>query len=371
MYAGTDPLTGRRRWVPKTVRGSCTYTQRELRAFAQVANVAPIVGARTTMAELFERWFSVASVRSATTTARNVRSIIDRQLKPNIGEVLVRELTVVTIDEFYAQLRRRGRSDGSPLSVGTVRRVHTVLHSALAQAMRWEWIWSNPASSACPPRSQPVEVRPPSPAEVVALLTFVQSRDLAFHLFLVLAATTGARRGQLLGLRWSDIDQASGSLLFQRALVDGIDGPVLAPSKNHRCHRAFLDDGTTDLVRRVFRDLSSEQQGRERFVFKSDACGFGRGFRIGSRNDSLIFGPKRASFTSGYTTCATPWPPKCSTPAPLSRSSPSGSSRTGPSGSRPVVVNSGSAILRVVRFGPVRWRRHQCRDHQDAWLLAP
>ncbi len=70
------------------------------------------------MAELFERWFGVASVRWATATARNVRSIIDRQLTPNIGDVLVRELTVVTIDEFYAQLRRRGRfkmiDSGSP-----------------------------------------------------------------------------------------------------------------------------------------------------------------------------------------------------------------------------------------------------------------
>ena len=273
VYVGTDPLSGRRRWVSKTVRGSRTYAQRELRALAKVANVAPIVGARTTMAELFERWFGVASVRWATTTARNVRSIIDRQLTPNIGDVLVRELTVVTIDEFYAQLRRRGRSDGSPLSVGTVRRVHTVLHSALAQAMRWEWIWSNPSSSACPPRSEPVEVRPPSPAEVVALLAFVWSRDRAFHLFLVLAATTGARRGQLLGLRWSDIDQVSGSLLFQRALVDGIDGPVLAPSKNHRCHRAFLDDGTADLLRQFFGDLSSERQGRDRFVFTSEVSG--------------------------------------------------------------------------------------------------
>ena len=69
-----------------------------------------------------------------------------------------------------------------------------------------------------------MEVRPPSPAEVAALLEFVEARDPMFHLFLVLAATTGARRGQLLGLRWSDIDLVTGSLLFQRALVDGIDG---------------------------------------------------------------------------------------------------------------------------------------------------
>ena len=69
-----SPVVG---WVSKTVRGSRTYAQRDLRALAQVANVAPIFGARTTMAESFERWFGVASVRWATTTARNVRSLTD------------------------------------------------------------------------------------------------------------------------------------------------------------------------------------------------------------------------------------------------------------------------------------------------------
>ena len=134
----------------------------------------------------------------------------------------------------------------------------------------------------------------------------------------MLAATTGARRGQLLGLRWSDIDQVSGSLLFQRALVDGIDGPVLVPSKNHRCHRAFLDDGTADLLRRFFGICRVSGRAVNASFSRPMCVGFGRGFRIGARNDSLILGPKRASFTSGYTTCGTSWPPKCFTPASLS-----------------------------------------------------
>jgi integrase len=222
---------------------------------------------------LLERWFTVASVRWAPTTARNVRSIIDRQLVPKSGDVLVRELTAVMIDEFYAGLRRNGRIDAAPLSVGAVRRVHAVLHAALAQAMRWEWIWSNPAASACPPRSEPVEVRPPTPGEVAVLLDRVLDRDPSFHLFLVLAATTGARRGQLLGLRWSDVDLAGGSLLFQRALVEGMTGPVLAPSKNHRCHRAFLDDTTAALLRDYHQGLCVPRQARDRFVFAVDLDG--------------------------------------------------------------------------------------------------
>ena len=199
-------------------------------------------------------------------------------------------------------------------------------------------------------------------------------------------------------------------------------GPVLAPSKNHRCHRAFLDDGTADLLRRFFRDLSSERQGRERFVFTSDVCGVRPWLPNWVTKRFIDLRTGAASFTSGCTTCGTSWLPKCSTPASLSRSSPNDShisatrrpstttrtpfrveivpplsflatfcdgrdkvstaTRQGryvrqrklshrPGGMRPVAVNLGSAIFRIVRFGPVRWLLHQCRGVQDVWLRVP
>lgn len=72
---------------------------------AAVANVAPVVGARATMAELLERWFAANVASWAPTTVRNTRSIVDRHLIPGVGHILVRDLTTVTIDEFYASLR--------------------------------------------------------------------------------------------------------------------------------------------------------------------------------------------------------------------------------------------------------------------------
>lgn len=62
VYQGTDPTTGRRRWATRTVRGSRTEAQQELVGLARVANVAPVVGARTTMTELLERWYGVSYV---------------------------------------------------------------------------------------------------------------------------------------------------------------------------------------------------------------------------------------------------------------------------------------------------------------------
>ena len=156
---------------------------------------------------------------------RSTWSIIDRQLRPKLGHILVRDLTTVMIDEFYASLRVDGAVEGGPLTPGSVRRIHGVLHRALVQAMRWEWIWSNPAASASPPRTEPVEMRPPSPEQVGELLDHVKAHLPLLHLFLILAATTGARRGQLLALKWVDVDFEHESLSFQRSWVEGPKGP--------------------------------------------------------------------------------------------------------------------------------------------------
>ena len=120
------------------------------------------------------------------------------------------------VDVFYERLRTDGRNDGKPLAVGTVRRVHSVLHAALAQAQRWSWVFDNVAHQATPPRAEPAEMRPPTPGEVARLLEAVAD-DPALHLYLTLAAMTGARRGQLLALRWWDVDLEGGSLSIQRS----------------------------------------------------------------------------------------------------------------------------------------------------------
>jgi integrase len=230
------------------VQGSRTQAQRELRSLADFANVGPSIGARTTLGELLDRWFAANQADWATTTVRSTWSIIDRQLRPKLGHVLVRDLNTVTIDEFYASLRVDGAVEGGPLTPGSVRRIHGVLHRALAQAMRWEWIWSNPAANATPPRAEPVEMRPPSPQQVGELLDHVRTLHPLLHLFLILAATTGARRGQLLALKWADVDFEHTSLSFQRAWVEGPNGPVLAPTKTRRSHRVALDPYTQHLL---------------------------------------------------------------------------------------------------------------------------
>jgi integrase len=247
IYRGLDPDTGRQRWSTKTVHGSRRYAQAQLAEF--VGTVREAEAQAGTIGDLLERWFDAASPHWAPSTVSQTRSVIRRHLQPHLGHLPVSKLTTADIDDLYGHLRRHGGHNSGPLTAGTVNRIHVVLHRALAQALRWDWIWINPASAATPPRYQPSEIRPPSAQQVATLLAFAEQSDPPLGVFLRLAATTGARRSQLLGLRWPDVDLAHGALSFTRALIEGPDGPVLTPTKTRRTYRVELDDASIAALR--------------------------------------------------------------------------------------------------------------------------
>src|SRR5918999_5450684 len=188
VYLGTDTETGQQRWATRTVHGSQRHARAQLRELAEEAGYALLRAG--TLADLLDRWFDAASPGWALTTVSHTRSVIDCYLKPHLGHLHVVKLTTEDIDDFYGHLLRAGGRNNRPLAPGTVSRVHGVLHRALAQAVRWEWIWLNPASNATPPRVPPSEVRPPSPSQVVALLAWTKREDPLLHCYLRLAAST-------------------------------------------------------------------------------------------------------------------------------------------------------------------------------------
>jgi integrase len=277
VYQGTGPETGRQRWASRTVHGSRRFAEAQLRELVEEAGYAHLRAG--TLADLVDRWFDAASPGWALTTVSHTRSVIDCYLKPHLGHLHVAKLTTEDIDDFYGHLLRAGGRRNQPLAPGTVARVHGVLHRALAQAVRWEWIWLNSASNASPPRVPPAEIRPPSLEQVATLLEAVRKDDPALFCFLRLAASTGARRGQLLALRWNAIDWGAGAVAFTRALVQGPQGPELRPTKTHRTHRADLDGTTLEVVEghraRVEAEAAAHGVGfaEGAFVFSSEPDG--------------------------------------------------------------------------------------------------
>jgi integrase len=248
VYAGTDPDTGKRRWRSATTKGTRRAAQRALVEFAARLDYPRRMTAQATVANLLDNWYAALSPNWSPTTARQTKSVINRHLAPRLGHLKVATLRTEDIDALYGELRQSGGRDGQPLSPGTVHRIHVVLHRALAQALRWEWIWVNPASTASPPSCEPAPIYPPSPDEVVRLLSHVAGVDPDFHTFLAIAVSTGARRSQLGALRWGDVDLGRGQIGFIRALLDAKGGPVLRPTKTGRTYRVNLDANSLEIL---------------------------------------------------------------------------------------------------------------------------
>ena len=83
------------------------------------------------------------------------------------------------------------------------------------------------------------------------LLEWLSSRDRVLYVFVVMALSTGARRAQLLGLRWESVDLERNRVAFVAGWVEGSDGPVLAATKTGRRHQVQIDPVTTALLERL------------------------------------------------------------------------------------------------------------------------
>ncbi len=136
------------------------------------------------------------------------RTIIHMHLAPRLGHLFLQKLMPQHIQAFYTEKMKEG------LKASTVALIHAVLHTALEHAVKWNLVARNVASLVSVPHSDPQEVRALTSDEARKLIEV--ARDHWLEPLLILALTTGLRRGELLALRWSDIDVSHGIMQVRR-----------------------------------------------------------------------------------------------------------------------------------------------------------
>lgn len=237
--SGRDPLTGRRRQVSRTVRGNKRDAQRVLNQLVAEADQGKHNGTDATFADVAERWLTLSEADLSPTTVRRYRGLLDKHILPAIGSQPIHRVRTSDRDDLYLGLLKH-RS----LSPASVRQVHATIRRAMSQAVRWEWIATNPAANTTPPRVRANTITPPDIDQVIRLLDAAHEHSPEFGRFLHVAVTTGARRGELCALRWSSIDFEAGTLTVGRAIVE-IDGGLFEKdTKTHAIRRIALDDQT-------------------------------------------------------------------------------------------------------------------------------
>jgi integrase len=330
VYAGIDPVTGRQRYITRQVNGGKRAAEREeARLRAEVAAGKHRGTGAKTMAELLDVWFEWRTTNGkplSPATRNDYESLVNTKLKPALGNLRLPQVDAAVLDRYYGRLLTSGRTlrirDGkdaatgkpkwrtehAPLSASRIHQVHAVLSGALGLATRYGWIPFNPTTLAEPPAGKGKRRAVPSTANVREVMLVTAERDPELFLFLRLEAITGARPGEVVALRWCDVDldapavTINGNVVHTRGLPGGY---VRKPPKSEHGERLLAIDLLTASLLRAHQERCEKRAkewggklAEDAYLFAKDEAG-----RHPMRRDTIgkRFGKLAATLGHGYT----------------------------------------------------------------------
>lgn len=238
---------GRR--VQKTFRGSRSAAAAELRRLLGQDPTPPPAEAKRTFGDLLEEWLAFGRDKQgrpwAPRTVAENRRQADVRIKPELGRILLRELTPRDLEGVYQKWSKDGLSDAS------IHKLAALIGSALSLAVRREYLYDSPTARAVAPAQPKSSKTPPSRDEVVDLLraALVVGQDMPAAI--ALAVLTGARQGEIAALQWGDIDLTRGTIRVERQATY-VNGQVaIGPTKNEATPVTFLSQRDLAVLREM------------------------------------------------------------------------------------------------------------------------
>ena len=231
-YDAPQETDGSRVQKAEVVNGTYKQAESLLREQQQaVYQGTYVVKTKKTVAQFMEHWLvTYAASNTRPRTQMGYRAHIRRHVGRHIGGIQLQLLRAEHIQRMYQAMLDEG------LSGTTVRNVHRILSQALGHAVKWSELVRNPADAVTAPRPSPSRIKMWNPSTLNRFLDQCEiSRFSDLYRFTM---RTGLRRGELLGLRWKDVDLKDKRLMVLNTLqrIDG-QGLLEAPPKTSRSRR--------------------------------------------------------------------------------------------------------------------------------------
>ncbi|GAA1029925.1 site-specific integrase [Virgisporangium ochraceum] len=245
-----DDGTPDRRHIQRKTEAEVIRAVRELEKQRDAGKVRK-AGQRWTVAKWLTHWVENIAVNAVReNTISGYRVAVNRHLVPGIGAHRLERLQPEHLERLYTKMQANGSS------AGTAHQVHRTVRTALNEAVRRGHITSNPATLVKAPRLSEMEVEPYTVKEVGRLLAEAGQRRNSARWAIALAL--GLRQGEALGLKWSDIDLETGTLVVRRARLrprwrHGCDGKCGRKMGGHCPARIALRTETADTKSRAGR----------------------------------------------------------------------------------------------------------------------
>jgi integrase len=261
---GTNPSTGRRQQHSHGGYRTKREAQRALtHVLASIDDGTFVNPSRRVLGDyLMEEWLPAKATRLRPSTMLSYTRTVETHILPELGRLPMQQLTVPMLDGLYRKLLTEGRLSGrGGLSPRSVRYVHTILRQALADAVRKGYLTRNVADFAdapASPRPGAVDVTTWTPDMIRTFLSGIQSDRL--YAAYVLAASTGMRRGEVLGVRWEDVDTDDRRLTIRRTLTSVGYQLIEGPPKTKRSARTLPLDASTTAALCAHRALQEKER---------------------------------------------------------------------------------------------------------------
>jgi integrase len=241
---GTDPRTGRRKIATATFRGARKDAERELRRLMRLVDTGEHATdpSRMTLGQWLATWLDTIRQEVSPKTHERYSELVDGFLVPTLGIVRLAKLTPTDIQEVMTGWAGAGRRDGKPggLAPQTRRHIHRVLSTALNRAIEQQLLARNPAAALSRrlPRVEKGELQTLSAEQARRLLDAMRPNRIYWAVLLALA--TGARRGEIIALRWKDVDLDRGSVAITRSLEETKAGLRFKAPKTDRTRSVLI-----------------------------------------------------------------------------------------------------------------------------------
>jgi integrase len=193
----------------------------------------------STVSEFLTRWQRDWATPNVSTKTFETYAAHLKQVRKHLGATRLQKLRPVHLTELYAKLLREDRGEGrGGLTARTVGHIHRVMHRALGHAMQWGLTAANAAEVIEPPRVASTEIEILRAPEIALILDKLRGRPI--YPIVALALATGARRGELLALRWSDVDLEHARLRIERSIEQTVaNGLVFKSPKTKHGRRSI------------------------------------------------------------------------------------------------------------------------------------
>lgn len=240
VYLGRNPHTGKkqRKWYTHATRHEAEAHLAQLLVQVQAGGGVPPT--RLKLEDYLEQWLrDYAAGALAPSTLLSYTRIIRGHIIPALGKIPLSRLTPQAIQWYLSQTSSRG------LSSTTALYHYRVLHEALRHAVRWGILIRNPVEFVNPPRRRRLEMQVWD-EEQVRLFLAEAKRSSLYHSLYLAAILTGMRQGELLGLRWKDVNFAQAVASIQQTFYRlgsklVFRGPKTAQGATHSCSPARAD----------------------------------------------------------------------------------------------------------------------------------